>query len=133
MPTINELIAQGGGFPDIGNAFSRGQEEGRIRNALAFAAQNYATNPQAAANALMGIVDIRGAKSIMENVQQTARQKVMDARQASLDELNRRNIESEIAARESRARDPLVEFLQGQEPQGMSTGNIPAAPHPFQR
>src|SRR5262245_48071018 len=112
MVDINALIATQGDY-GIGNAFGRGLDEGRIRNALAFASKNYATNPQAAANALMEIGDVRGAQGIMDSVRQAQQDKLTRERQASLDELNRRNIESEIAARAFKQRDPLLEYLQG--------------------
>src|SRR5262245_20602142 len=162
MVDINDYINFAKAFPRIGNAFAEGAEEGRVRNALAFASKNYATNPQAAANALMSIGDVRSATAIMENVRQAEQDRLARERQTSIDELNRRNIESEIATRQAagRQRDiravgsKMVDFTDPNNPRvvyseptladelglgqgsqgGVPTGNIPAgAPHPFQR
>src|SRR5262245_3247519 len=103
---INMLIASGGGFPNIGNAFAEGREEGRICNALAFASQNYATNPQAAANALMSIGDVRGAQSIMENVRQAEQQRL---EAGALADYRRQRLaldERRVAAEEKRINKP---------------------------
>jgi hypothetical protein len=101
MTGINYLIAQGPQY-DIPGAFQQGVQQGQQQNMLAAASQAAQRGDYAAlGNALLQLGDVSGALTALKTPEEQRRTRALEQRQAAIDELNRRNIESEMKARQA--------------------------------
>jgi hypothetical protein len=88
--------------PAIGGAIGEGIQQGRQANMLALASQAAQRGDYAGlGNALLQLGDVSGALAALKTPEEQRRTRALEQRQAAIDELNRRNIESEMKAREA--------------------------------